>query len=73
MYSATLEWKEPPGFLSQTSARLRRSFQTWQKNSSYVLSLLFFGSRMGGIPARTHREDKLLIYLGIIDILQSYR
>uniref|UniRef100_H2T4V4 Phosphatidylinositol-4-phosphate 5-kinase, type I, beta b n=1 Tax=Takifugu rubripes TaxID=31033 RepID=H2T4V4_TAKRU len=28
---------------------------------------------MGGIPARTYREDKLLIYLGIIDILQSYR
>lgn len=29
--------------------------------------------RMGGIPAKTHKEEKLLIYLGIIDILQSYR
>ncbi|XP_030620668.1 phosphatidylinositol 4-phosphate 5-kinase type-1 beta [Chanos chanos] len=28
---------------------------------------------MGGIPAKTHRDEKLLIYLGIIDILQSYR
>uniref|UniRef100_A0A7N6AG84 PIPK domain-containing protein n=1 Tax=Anabas testudineus TaxID=64144 RepID=A0A7N6AG84_ANATE len=28
---------------------------------------------MGGIPAKTHKEEKLLIYLGIIDILQSYR
>lgn len=28
---------------------------------------------MGGIPARTHKDEKLLIYLGIIDILQSYR
>ncbi|XP_051279639.1 phosphatidylinositol 4-phosphate 5-kinase type-1 beta [Dicentrarchus labrax] len=28
---------------------------------------------MGGIPAKTHREEKLLIFLGIIDILQSYR
>uniref|UniRef100_A0A3Q2CTA6 Phosphatidylinositol-4-phosphate 5-kinase, type I, beta b n=1 Tax=Cyprinodon variegatus TaxID=28743 RepID=A0A3Q2CTA6_CYPVA len=28
---------------------------------------------MGGIPAKTHKDDKLLIFLGIIDILQSYR
>lgn len=28
---------------------------------------------MGGIPARTNRDEKLLIFLGIIDILQSYR
>ncbi|CAG5922578.1 phosphatidylinositol 4-phosphate 5-kinase type-1 beta isoform 1-T2 [Menidia menidia] len=28
---------------------------------------------MGGIPAKTHKEEKLLIFLGIIDILQSYR
>ncbi|KAI4899501.1 hypothetical protein NFI96_011501 [Prochilodus magdalenae] len=28
---------------------------------------------MGGIPARTNRGEKLLIFLGIIDILQSYR
>lgn len=29
--------------------------------------------RMGGIPAKTHKDEKLLIFLGIIDILQSYR
>ncbi|CAB1322078.1 unnamed protein product, partial [Coregonus sp. 'balchen'] len=28
---------------------------------------------MGGIPAKSHKEEKLLIFLGIIDILQSYR
>ncbi|XP_023659067.1 phosphatidylinositol 4-phosphate 5-kinase type-1 beta isoform X1 [Paramormyrops kingsleyae] len=28
---------------------------------------------MGGIPAKTHRDERLLIFLGIIDILQSYR
>uniref|UniRef100_A0A669E215 Phosphatidylinositol-4-phosphate 5-kinase, type I, beta b n=1 Tax=Oreochromis niloticus TaxID=8128 RepID=A0A669E215_ORENI len=32
-----------------------------------------WGAKMGGIPARTHKDEKLLIYLGIIDILQSYR
>lgn len=63
----------PPGFLLQTSAQPRQSSPTWQKSSSHVPSLLFLRFRMGGIPARTHREDKLLIYLGIIDILQSYR
>uniref|UniRef100_UPI00358F051B phosphatidylinositol 4-phosphate 5-kinase type-1 alpha-like n=1 Tax=Myxine glutinosa TaxID=7769 RepID=UPI00358F051B len=28
---------------------------------------------MGGIPAKTSKGDRLVIYLGIIDILQSYR
>lgn len=28
---------------------------------------------MGGIPCKTHKDEKLLIFLGIIDILQSYR
>ncbi|XP_046904130.1 phosphatidylinositol 4-phosphate 5-kinase type-1 beta isoform X1 [Hypomesus transpacificus] len=28
---------------------------------------------MGGIPAKSHKDEKLLIFLGIIDILQSYR
>ncbi len=31
-----------------------------------------FCSRLGGIPAK-HKDEKLLIFLGIIDILQSYR
>ena len=33
----------------------------------------FVFSRPGGIPARNHKGERLLIYLGIIDILQSYR
>ncbi|KAJ7424357.1 Phosphatidylinositol 4-phosphate 5-kinase type-1 beta [Willisornis vidua] len=28
---------------------------------------------MGGIPAKTHKGEKLLLFMGIIDILQSYR
>lgn len=40
---------------------------------SDVLCVLYCVFRMGGIPAKTHKEEKLLIYLGIIDILQSYR
>ncbi|XP_030049697.1 phosphatidylinositol 4-phosphate 5-kinase type-1 beta isoform X1 [Microcaecilia unicolor] len=28
---------------------------------------------MGGIPAKTHRGERLLLFMGIIDILQSYR
>lgn len=40
---------------------------------SDVLCVLHCIFRMGGIPAKTHKEEKLLIYLGIIDILQSYR
>ncbi|XP_051852486.1 putative PIP5K1A and PSMD4-like protein [Antechinus flavipes] len=29
--------------------------------------------QMGGIPARNNKGDRLLLYIGIIDILQSYR
>ena len=27
----------------------------------------------GGIPARNHKGERILIFVGIIDILQSYR
>ncbi|KAH0628291.1 hypothetical protein JD844_009211 [Phrynosoma platyrhinos] len=30
-------------------------------------------TEMGGIPAKSHRGEKLLLFMGIIDILQSYR
>lgn len=29
--------------------------------------------RMGGIPARNAKGERLLLYIGIIDVLQSYR
>ena len=35
-----------------------------------IISQIF---RPGGIPARNHKGERLLLYLGIIDILQSYR
>ena len=28
---------------------------------------------LGGIPARNSKGERLLLYVGIIDILQSYR
>lgn len=39
----------------------------------YYLSASNLIDRMGGIPCKTHKDEKLLIFLGIIDILQSYR
>ena len=39
------------------------------KNYSNYASIF----RPGGIPARNHKGERLLLYLGIIDILQSYR
>lgn len=32
-----------------------------------------FVCRTGGIPARNSKGERLLVYIGIIDILQSYR
>lgn len=29
--------------------------------------------RVGGIPARNQRGERLFLYIGIIDILQNYR
>jgi len=34
---------------------------------------LFFFDRPGGIPARNAKGERLLLFLGVIDILQSYR
>ncbi|PIO37888.1 hypothetical protein AB205_0176270 [Aquarana catesbeiana] len=31
------------------------------------------GDTMGGIPAKNHRGERVLLFMGIIDILQSYR
>lgn len=38
----------------------------------FCSSFLSSCHRLGGIPAK-HRDENLLIFLGIIDILQSYR
>lgn len=43
----------------------------------YVSKLIFlppiFLFRPGGIPARSEKGERLLLFIGIIDILQSYR
>ena len=41
----------------------------WQ--FGFLNDVLIF--RPGGIPARNHKGERLLLFLGIIDILQSYR
>lgn len=38
----------------------------------FNISAVFFPSP-GGIPARNSNGERLLLYVGIIDILQSYR
>lgn len=42
----------------------------WQLNNQLLFLCPF---SMGGIPARNSKGERLLIYIGIIDILQSYR
>lgn len=41
-----------------------------KKTVKFIHMSFFF--RFGGIPAK-HKDENLLIFLGIIDILQSYR
>lgn len=36
------------------------------------MTRLFF-CRSGGIPARNAKGERLLLFIGVIDILQSYR
>jgi len=39
----------------------------------HIVSSYRYVCRPGGIPARNFRGERLLLYIGIIDILQSYR
>ena len=32
-----------------------------------------YGRRLAGLPARNAKGERLLIYMGLIDILQNYR
>lgn len=43
----------------------------FQPEPPVPLSPLSF--RMGGIPSRNAKGERLLLYVGIIDVLQSYR
>jgi hypothetical protein len=48
--------------------------ETVFKILDFLISIAFHAkTRPGGIPARNHKGERLLLYLGIIDILQSYR
>lgn len=38
-----------------------------------VINFIYVPNSSGGIPARNARGERLLLFLGVIDILQSYR
>lgn len=40
---------------------------------AFEVRVYVFPCRPGGIPARNTRGERLLLYMGVIDILQSYR
>lgn len=42
-----------------------------KRKSSFLIIDIFL--RPGGIPARNAKGERLLLFMGIIDILQSYR
>jgi hypothetical protein len=42
-------------------------------NLEYVLLIKFFNFFRSAVPAKCENGDRLILYLGIIDILQSYR
>lgn len=39
----------------------------------FILNFFSLDYRPGGIPARNDKGERLLLFIGIIDILQSYR
>lgn len=39
----------------------------------FTSNLFRLCDRTGGIPAQNSKGERLLVYIGIIDILQSYR
>ncbi len=50
--------------------------QTYWGNKNFEpnkKSIFIYFLSPGGIPARNHKGERLLLYLGIIDILQSYQ
>lgn len=51
----------------------RMTFRTIFFRNVYFVLLNYFFSRSGGIPARNAKGERLLLFIGIIDILQSYR
>uniref|UniRef100_A0A3B5LSI7 PIPK domain-containing protein n=1 Tax=Xiphophorus couchianus TaxID=32473 RepID=A0A3B5LSI7_9TELE len=59
--------KKPAGQRALYSTAME-SIQAFKPNGK-----LFFLSSMGGIPAMGSKGERLLLFIGIIDILQSYR
>lgn len=49
------------------------SFSLFSPLYSFFVPLYYHLCRPGGIPARNSKGERLLLFMGIIDILQSYR
>lgn len=50
-----------------------RKFDYVKISLELLMLFLFTFNRPGGIPARSENGERLLLFIGIIDILQSYR
>lgn len=50
-----------------------RGFPPLNSKWTHGENLSYLFCRMGGIPAMSSKGERLLLFIGIIDILQSYR
>lgn len=62
----------------QITGEFKRKIQTGSDKMFAVhltvyLFIILNNFRPGGIPARSEKGERLLLFIGIIDILQSYR
>lgn len=62
----------PPTLVSVNVWSLTKCLLRYQRGLS-VNYFVFHFFRTGGIPAKNSKGERLLVYIGIIDILQSYR
>lgn len=60
-------------FSSWLHVQIRLTLEVSPCSKHIFLTLFLCFSSMGGIPARNNKGERLLLYIGIIDILQSYR
>lgn len=63
--------KSHPCQLPSNSFRYHKRAVTDRNDGALKILVIF--NRTGGIPARNAKGERLLVYIGIIDILQSYR
>lgn len=62
-----------PYFMHDTDVNFFSFFVSFLTKSSHGILFCSTHQRPGGIPARNCKGERLLLFMGIIDILQSYR